>query len=585
MKLILSQYLRSLKERAEFDRLLPDLLFAMNYVPISRPQVGVRQFGVDLATVGTNEDGVDELLLVVIKRGDITRSNWDSGPQAVRASLNEVFDVYLTTHVDPAHKSRQKRIVVATTGDLKQDVEINWNGYVKEHANLAVINFWGVDRIASLIERYLLNENIFVSEDRMLLRKSLALSGEIDYDRKDLYKLISRQLGLGRVGQLERQQNTRELQKALRTVNLSTRIFSQWSEDEGNLKHALIASERAMLWSWHRINLESPTDATLYKEFRPLLESHQEVGKRYFEKLENHLTIKDGLAGYSNDDAPFSVMVFEQIGLLATIGLTQALYYDGEDNLALNFKYADRVAKGLASLLKNNPVSGSPRFDHNMIEIVLGLLLLKSAHLDSVADEWLTELVIRADYTFISERKFPISSDSFEDLADVMFSDDEDLRNSLKKTSWILPTLATWSVILNQNDLYEKLAKSSKNAYPEVCLQLWHPNKDCVKYMYFGAACDQCGEVEAPINLPSTLPEYRDMMKAILTTSRFDISKFSPACLAGMDALDLIAARHFRTPIAPSFWYSLLDTCEPPKRYQYTADTESDSSAIPFGTF
>ena len=56
MKLILSQYLRSLKERAEFDRLLPDLLFAMNYVPISRPQVGVRQFGVDLATVGTNEE-------------------------------------------------------------------------------------------------------------------------------------------------------------------------------------------------------------------------------------------------------------------------------------------------------------------------------------------------------------------------------------------------------------------------------------------------------------------------------------------------------------------------------------------------
>ena len=46
MKLILSQYIRSLKERDEFDRLLPDLLLAMDYVPISKPQIGVRQFGV-----------------------------------------------------------------------------------------------------------------------------------------------------------------------------------------------------------------------------------------------------------------------------------------------------------------------------------------------------------------------------------------------------------------------------------------------------------------------------------------------------------------------------------------------------------
>lgn len=51
MKLILSQYLRTLKERDEFDRLLPDILLAMGYVPISRPQTGIEQHGVDLAAV------------------------------------------------------------------------------------------------------------------------------------------------------------------------------------------------------------------------------------------------------------------------------------------------------------------------------------------------------------------------------------------------------------------------------------------------------------------------------------------------------------------------------------------------------
>src|SRR5215216_1121389 len=33
----------------------------------------------------------------------------------------------------------------------------------------------------------------------------------------------------------------------------------------------------------------------------------------------------------------------------------------------------------------------------------------------------------------------------------------------------------------------------------------------------------------------------------------------SPACFAGMDAIDLIASRHFRTPVAPSFWFSLIE--------------------------
>src|SRR6267142_1750582 len=105
MKLILSQYIRGLRERDEFDRLLPDLLLTMGYVPISKPQVGIRQYGVDLAAIGVHEDGIEELLLIVIKRGDIGRTDWDSGPQSVRPSLNEVIDVYLKTHIEPEHGS------------------------------------------------------------------------------------------------------------------------------------------------------------------------------------------------------------------------------------------------------------------------------------------------------------------------------------------------------------------------------------------------------------------------------------------------------------------------------------------------
>lgn len=56
LALVIAEYLRTLKERNELDRLLPDLLIEMGYVPVARPQTGNRQFGVDIAARGTNPD-------------------------------------------------------------------------------------------------------------------------------------------------------------------------------------------------------------------------------------------------------------------------------------------------------------------------------------------------------------------------------------------------------------------------------------------------------------------------------------------------------------------------------------------------
>jgi hypothetical protein len=559
MKLILSQYIRGLKERDEFDRLLPDLLLAMEYVPISKPQIGVRQFGVDAAAVGTAEDGVQELLLLVIKRGDIDRKGWDSEPQSVRPSLNEVLDVYLKMHVQPTHSNLRKRIILASTGDLKQEVQPNWDGYVRDNATRASFDFWGADHIAVLVERNMLNENIFSAESRTDLRKALALAAEIDYDQKDLHRLFRRLLGLGNNGDLIEGSKPTDLTKTLGVVNLSTQMFSIWSEEEGNLKQSFIASERAVLWSWHRIQLEEPNKRPrYYPEFLENWRTYKQVAHRYFDKLQSHLYVKDGLSGYCHENAEFALVTFEQIGIVATIGLSQLLVTADEEGARLNFQNATVVAKALASLIANNPVSGSPRLDGNVIDMTLALMLLTITNHLTEAGDWLEKLVERADFTFKVKRNFPIDTDSLDDLADATVWDDDELRSRLMKTSWFLATLAGWAVILERNDLYEVLAKNTKSDYPEVCLQLWHPTEDVAKNLYYWQAQYRSGEAEAPIVLPETSNEYRDRMKLILASNRYNIRIFSPALLAGMDAIDLVASRHFRTPVAPYFWYRML---------------------------
>ena len=188
MKLVISEYLRSLKERDELDRLLPNLLLEMGYVPVSRPQIGNRQYGVDIAARGKNaETGEDELLLLVVKQGDIGRGEWNGGNQSVRQSIDEIFDVYLKSYLEPQDKNRSIRIILATSGDLKQTIQSNWSGFVSDNQEKACIKFWGADDIAILIEKHLLDEHIFLDEDRRHLRRALALSGDSEYSRQDLH--------------------------------------------------------------------------------------------------------------------------------------------------------------------------------------------------------------------------------------------------------------------------------------------------------------------------------------------------------------------------------------------------------------
>ena len=468
----------------------------------------------------------------------------------------------MKTHVEPAHEKLRKRIVLATTGDLKQDTQINWDSYAKDHSARAVFSFWGGDKIAILIEQHMLNEHIFSSEDRTYLRKALALAGELDYDQKDLYRLFHHQLNFTEEGVLaDKKDRSQDLVKVLRVINLATQVFSRWSEDEGNLKQALIASERAMLLSWHRIQQEEENGRSrYYKEFSELWQSYNAVAHRYFEKLQGHLYVQDGLSGYCRENAEFSLVVFEQIGLLASIGLCRILAAAGdEETRQTELDNAAIVADSLAAMLKNNPVAGSPRLDINVIDIVLGMLLLVLTGHISQAQDWLSELVKRADYTFKRRRDFPICTDSTDDLVESTVFGGEELSTRLMSTSWLLPTLAGWSVILERSDLYDVLAKNSKTAYSETCLQLWHPtSQDFSKHLYYWTAQHHCGESEAPIILPDTTIEYRARMEAILQSERHNIIDSSTAGKAGIPAIDIVACRHFRTPVAPFFWYRLL---------------------------
>ncbi|MEI8572892.1 hypothetical protein U737_00135 [Methylomonas sp. LW13] len=565
MKLVISEYLRTLKERDELDRLLPDLLLEMGYVPVARPQTGNRQYGVDIAARGKNADtGIDELLLLVVKQGDISRSEWDSGNQAVRQSINEIFDVYLRSHLEPQDKDRTIRIVVVTSGELKQNVLASWSGFVSENQDKAKIEFWGADAIAALIEKHLLDENVFHDEDRRDLRRALALSGDSEYDRQDLHRLFLRALDLKDNGELlDKPKTGKSFLKALRIVNLSAQAFAHWTlRDDGDTRQGLFAVERALLWSWHRIQLadEKSRKDAIAGAFGAMWWGYYRFAAQYFARIQPYCFLENSLTRFASNGVESSLIAFEQIGILASIALFLGFHpFATEEEKNSWSSYAGVVIDALEELLKNNGVSGSPCLDRHSQDITLALFALLGMGRREVANEWLRKLFRNVDFAYKTKKFVPIATDSLDDLVEEGGWLGGQATDRMMEISWTLATIAGWSVILGMDDLYEVLAKNAKDAYPNVCIQIWHPEKDLYQHLYFETAHFDSGATEAPIHLPPTAAEYRKQMNMIRESDFGKILIDSPAAKAELIGLDFIAYRHFQTPVPPSVWYSPLN--------------------------
>lgn len=576
MKLVIAEYLRSLKERDELDRLLPDLLVEMDYVPVARPQTGNRQYGVDIAARGNNfETGEDELLLLVVKQGDIGRTEWDGGNQSVRQSINEIFDVYLKSHLEPQDHDRSIRIVVATNGELKQTVQASWSGFVGDNKARACIEFWGADTIAALIEIHLLDEHIFLDEDRRDLRRALALSGDSEYNRQDLYRLFRRALDLNDEGRLTDKPKTgKALLKALRIVNLSAQMLAYWTlRDDGDARQGLSAVERAMLWSWHRIQLENEgaKQEELVRAFSMVWWSYYRFTTQYLARIQPYCFVENSISRYASNGMESSLIAFEQIGILASIALFQDFHpVSTEKEKAFYSNNTQIVINALEAFLKNNGASSSPCLDRQSQDINLALIALFGLNRTETAKEWLKKLFRNVDYALKAKKFVPIATDSLDDLVEEGGWLGGQATERMTETSWMLATLAGWSVILGMDEMYEVLAQNVRDQYPGVCIQLWHPEKDLYQHLYFQSAHSESGVTEAPIQLPATAGEYREQMQMICESEFGKVLLESPAAQSGLIALDFIAYRHFSTPVPPVFWYSLMDGTAGDKQVRFS---------------
>jgi hypothetical protein len=565
VRLVIREYLSMLKESGELDALIPDLLFSMDIMPLSTAQIGVRQHGVDVAAVGPDpeDNGISKLFLLTIKSGDFLRRKWDDGTlQAIRPSLNEIVDAYIPQKVDVQHKSLPKKVIVCCGGDLKQDVEDNWKGYKSSNTKAGELEFdlWDANRLAALIEKYLLDEYLFPEVSQKNLRKTIAFVDENEDKPRFFYKLIEETLFDRNLPIKNGTSAKQKCQKVLNLLNLSLNIVFYWCQESDNLRPSLLCAEHTLLrtWDWMRksdlLNCQKTFDS-----FLKLFRTYIKIGRTYIVKIQPHCLVKDGLWGYGGDELEYPLRTFEVIGVLGSLAMAYYCYGSFIQDDEKKREYLENtkaIAQTLAALIENNPAAHSPRYDGHSIDIILGLLTLQFVGYSNIAAGWVIRISKAIICGYQLGKYFPIASDSYEQLVALEFGQALP-KEKLMELSTILPMLADWYIILDLSVEYSAFQQAVIQVLVSTNLQYWFPDAATDDYLYACNAGYRSGITASSIKLPENTEKHKLLVTNLLEPHQ-EFKQFS--CFKhGFPVLALISSRHFRTPVIPAFWqYDVL---------------------------
>lgn len=576
MKLIIRQYLASLKERGELDAILPDLLSELGLNVYSRPSRGTRQDGVDVAAVGKLAgDDTDKVYLFSIKSGDLTRSGWDGTPQALRPSLNEIRDTYIPSRLPVEHQDKEIVICICLGGEIKENVSGQVEGYIRQFdcGRSVIFQEWNGDKLADLIQSNFLREELLPEESRAQLRKALALLDEPEASYHYFAALIR---GLGAVeGKEDKEQLT-----ALRQMNICLWILYAWARDVENVESAYLSGEITLLYGWNITKEYAEEDAekstkvanAINETFRSLLFTYRQISHDFLVKtvlpfVDRRHALSVAVGG--SCDLDINLRMFDVLGRLALDGLWMywQLSHLLEQEAGIREEITEKLtyyATAVKHLIFNNPTLLLPIKDSQVIDISIAVFLLMiEGHSESEIKSWLDELMQRAIFCHRANGKYPCNIKSYVDLLDHPQRDENYLTENTCG-SVLYPMIGLWASLYGDGQIFEQV-KTIKSDHLQHCnFQLWFPA--CTSEQSFYTNTEGHGAALSDINVDQPLEAFADQI--------FGECDHSPqfkelsAVNYGFWPLVLVACRLYRLPIPVHFFKDFrsdADSTQPEK--------------------
>lgn len=567
MRLMIREYLSSLKERGELDAILPDLLTEMGFTVFSRPSVGPRQHGVDIGAVGLDEDGVRKVFLFSVKAGNLTRQDWNTGLQALKPSLDEILHVYLRSRLPIAYSNLPIVICLTFGGGIHESVRSDVEGYIDHNKNPRIsFQQWDGDHLARLIDEGPLREGLMPGELLGHLRKAVAMVEEPDIAVTHFARLI----------RLVREEVTDDLADRLRRVRQITLclwIMFGWAREANNVEAPYRASEMALLHSWEllkgQLGKRGKGGEAAGLLINSLVELHHAIwDEQYRKRILPHADTLHAIsmAVGSASAVDVNLKLFETVGRIALRGLWMVwaasrystaplLVPDGEEAGPI-----DELALNLIALIRNNPALLTPIADAQVIDIGLAITFLSTRpQFRDAIGQWADSISDNAYFAYRTHGAYPTQHNSYWYLASHPAERSDAYRQEATEGSVLYPSLAIWAEALGRADVIDRLAEFKRDELAHCNFQLFFIDQDSEAQIYAGE--DRHGSVlcDVPVAIGEKGTIAFTRHECGVTRHYEELS----AIELGHWPILLTACRHHRLPLPPQLWSNLLSLSEP----------------------
>ncbi len=555
MKLIIKEYLSALKERDELDIVLPDLLSELGLNILSKPiRRGTRQYGVDIAAVGQLDEKPEALYLISIKPGNVTREAWDSDPQSLRQSLNDILDVYIPTHIPPEHKSKKIVICICLGGEvLEGSVRLAISNYTNDvktkNPSIEFIE-WNGDKLAEMILSNFLQEKFLPSHLQSHLRKSLALLDEPEASYRHFKDLILT------ITKRDFSKDADKI-KALRQLNICLWILYTWAREINNIESPYLSSELILLHSWELskeyFSKQTKTAQAIQSTFLSILEIHKKISYQYLSEKIIPLTGKKhsiSSAVLPSNHIDVNLKLFDILGRLAVGSLwvyhAKEIKNESEKNQDDLGPALSMLSAALKNLIINNPVLLSPLKEDQTIDILMALsfLALDSTHHDFIK-EWLNTLFDNAVFAYQFHRSYPSILNSYSDLLSHPKIKNDEYRHQVTMSSIFYPTIALWAALMKDDALYKKIQSFKKDHLKHCNFQCWYPDEMSEENFYTNQ--NTHGSTLVDVYIEQSAEEF--MTQVFGECNHIPRLELLSAVRFGLWPIILVACRHYRLPL------------------------------------
>lgn len=403
MRLIVKEYVSQLKEKDELDILISRIFIQKGYIVDNLPKTGNRQYGVDIQLHNNKE-----ILLFVVKQGNIDRNTWDGNVNAVRSSLNEIRDVAINL-MTFEEKQKKIRIIVATNGYRDENIKPNWSKYVDDNevrGEVTIkIEFMGIDDIVGEILNHFFNEYLFEQSLHSAMRKALYFIGEGDYKREYYEKIVNSLM----IKIQEADNKAKKMDKACAALYLASQMICQYAHDNGNDKIAIMVSEYVVIRYWKFISESNKLGKAKYIEWLiKFCKSYEKWSDAYLSKIQKIVNHEMILPNYNVVEN--KVLLYEILGHLSSYA-----------NYLLEF-YPNRVASILNAII--TILNEYSYYEYAPYDSCIGVVIMiyRILHYYKRENEIKILMENQANVLmeyFKSQHKFPAPTDSFEEAMEI----------------------------------------------------------------------------------------------------------------------------------------------------------------------